>query len=456
MRQRLQDTNRQTQGTKLTAINMRGYVFAQCSGRDSYQLPVALQERRLLEVFCTDFYLKDALTSWVRSPAARARKEASGLLPDHKVKISWATVFWQQVSARCIHDKELRAYFPDSFLTRLLARTAAARDAHIMTYEPWAVSRPEGGFPGGRRQVIFHCHPHVVTEDKIYTEDRARFPEFYSTGHVTQSRWRQRTANAWRQADLVLCASSFSKQSLMAAGMEEEKIVVVPYGTSQPKAEVTNNGLRAVGGGERPEARSQRSANGGRMSVVGESLPATCKSRLATGSLRLLFVGRNPLRKGLHHLLLAWKNAARNPEDRLTIVCREKPAALLALAGAGSGVEWLNAVSNEELHRLYAEADALVVPSLCEGFGHVYLEAMAHGCPVVGTAHSVLPDIGGEEAGVFLVEAGDVDQLARLIGSCSANKEILESKRAAAGAQPARFKWENFRRQVGEAIETLL
>jgi glycosyltransferase involved in cell wall biosynthesis len=424
------------------------FVFAQCSGRDRYQLPVALHERGLLEVFCTDFYFKDAFRPWVQSSAARARKEADGLLPDSKVKISWATVFWQQVSARCIRDKELQAYFPDSFLTSLLARTAAARNAHIMTYEPWAVSRPEGGFPGGRRQVIFHCHPHVVTEDRIYAEDRARFPEFYSTGHVTQSRWRQRTANAWRQADLVICASSFTRQSLVTAGMAEDRIVVVPYGVGSRH---TADGRRQeAGGGVNQETggRRQKPEHAG-------TLPTNRNPRHATNPLHLLFVGRNPLRKGLHHLLLAWTKAERKPGDRLTIVCREKPAALVALAGAGSGVDWLDAVSNEELHRLYSEADALVVPSLCEGFGHVYLEAMAHGCPVIGTAHSSLPDIGGEEAGVFLVEVGNVDQLARLIGSCSANKGILECKRAAAGAQPARFKWEHFRRQVGESVESL-
>jgi glycosyltransferase involved in cell wall biosynthesis len=167
-----------------------------------------------------------------------------------------------------------------------------------------------------------------------------------------------------------------------------------------------------------------------------------------------LFVGRNPLRKGLHHLLLAWKHARRNPEDLLTIVCREKPAGLLALAREG-GVRWKESVSEAELHDLYAESDALVVPSLCEGFGHVYLEAMSFGCPVVGTDHSILADIGGEESGVFQVQAGDVSQLAKLISAASANRMVFGARRENAARQPQRFSWQAFRQGVGDAVRAL-
>ena len=46
------------------------------------------------------------------------------------------------------------------------------------------------------------------------------------------------------------------------------------------------------------------------------------------------------------------------------------------------------------------------MPSLVEGFGQVYLEALAEGTPILGTKNTALPDLGGEEDGVFLATAG--------------------------------------------------
>ena len=49
------------------------------------------------------------------------------------------------------------------------------------------------------------------------------------------------------------------------------------------------------------------------------------------------------------------------------------------------------------------------MPSLVEGFGQVYLEALAQGCPVLGTANTCLPDLGGEADAIFLVTPGNVE-----------------------------------------------
>jgi glycosyltransferase involved in cell wall biosynthesis len=113
-------------------------------------------------------------------------------------------------------------------------------------------------------------------------------------------------------------------------------------------------------------------------------------------------------------------------------------------------VRWLDSVSGEELDRLYAEADALVVPSLCEGFGHVYLEAMSRGCVVVGTRNSALPDIGNETRGVFTVDVGDVEGLAQVISRASADPSIFRNVREAARQRAGEFTWEKFRAGVRE------
>jgi glycosyltransferase involved in cell wall biosynthesis len=429
----------------------RGFVCGFYGARDGYEVPVALEEAGLLELLVTDFY---GSAGWLgQSGLVRAARKRTGL-PPQKVRGSLLLSCLRHLTGRCFRDEELQNHLTDSLLSRRMARAARKRDANIFAYEPYAVRRPSGGFPNGRKQIVFYYHPHVDTEDAIYRGDQQRFPEFYQARKVTDSRWRRRTADAWKQADLVVCASSFTKQSLVSAGMPEERGIVVPYGTTGLRHEARGGRSERQGA----EVRCQRSEDGGRSedreqkTESGGCLLATSNSRPATGSLRLLFVGRNPLRKGLHHLLMAWNAAQKAPGDLLTVICAAKPAELQRLAEGRQDVRWLASVSAGELGKLYAESDALVVPSLCEGFGHVYLEAMGLGCAVVGTRNSALPDIGDENQGVFTVDVGDVEGLARLISRASADALMFRGVSEVARQRSGEFTWEGFRNAVRTAV----
>jgi glycosyltransferase involved in cell wall biosynthesis len=389
------------------------FVCGQLGRRDHYQLPIALAEMGRLEKFYTDFFSRTKWQRWLIESAVLPRNRASSELDPDRVRNLWSALLLQRIAGYLIRDKEMSNHLADWWLAWNLGRLAQRGECHILTYEPYAVPRPAGGFSHARRQIVFHFHPHVDWEDAIYAKDQREFPDFYRELKITNSPFRRRTVNAWRQADLILCASSFTRDSLVAAGMPKEMCRVIPYGVKAPTA-------------------------GNRVS--------------RQGPLKLLFVGRNPLRKGLHHLLLAWREAKKRDGDRLTIVCAAPERAVRELASGQADVVWRESVSEEELTRLYRESDALVVPSLCEGFGHVYLEAMGHGCAVVGTAHSALPDLGGESEGVFLIPAGAPEKLTELIGKASADPGIFRSRLEAARKRVADFTWEKFREGVKVAV----
>jgi glycosyltransferase involved in cell wall biosynthesis len=139
----------------------------------------------------------------------------------------------------------------------------------------------------------------------------------------------------------------------------------------------------------------------------------------------------------------------------LTIVCAAKPLEIQRLVEGRDDVRWLDSLSGDELVQLYRESDALVVPSLCEGFGHVYLEAMSHGCAVVGTRNSALPDVGDEKQGVFTFKVGDLDALGRLISRASADPGVFRSCREAAKKRAGEFTWSKFRQKVATALYSL-
>ena len=122
------------------------------------------------------------------------------------------------------------------------------------------------------------------------------------------------------------------------------------------------------------------------------------------------------------------------------------------MVASTSRVELRQGVSHAELNRLYATSSLFAMPSLVEGFGQVYLEAMAQGCPVLGTANTCLPDLGGETDGIFLVTQGSVDELVAKLEYLSKILPGNESVRQRARDCSGRFPWIRFRRDLCDKL----
>jgi glycosyltransferase involved in cell wall biosynthesis len=76
---------------------------------------------------------------------------------------------------------------------------------------------------------------------------------------------------------------------------------------------------------------------------------------------------------------------------------------------------FLSSLSSEQLAACYSNCDVFALPSRGEGFGMVFLEAMAYGKPVIGGAHAGVPDIIEDGKTGFLVPHGNIDRLAQAI-----------------------------------------
>ena len=90
-------------------------------------------------------------------------------------------------------------------------------------------------------------------------------------------------------------------------------------------------------------------------------------------------------------------------DQRTTIheaISRLDPRARVVLPGYREGTA---------LRAAYAEATALVFPSLCESFGIPVVEAMAQGCPALLADSTALPEIGGDAALVLRPRIGRRD-----------------------------------------------
>src|SRR5262249_3261584 len=89
--------------------------------------------------------------------------------------------------------------------------------------------------------------------------------------------------------------------------------------------------------------------------------------------------------------------------------------------------------------------DAFVMPSRMEGFGLVFLEALAHGLPVIAGTHDAAPEVLGPDAGV-MVDTDDVQQVAEAVVHVLADAQ-LRGRRVVAGRRrlDANFRYPAFR-----------
>jgi glycosyltransferase involved in cell wall biosynthesis len=153
---------------------------------------------------------------------------------------------------------------------------------------------------------------------------------------------------------------------------------------------------------------------------------AAQRERYGLGARYALYVGNFLPHKNLPRLLRAWAAlpAPLRASHRLVLAGGDRAgqpalAALAASLGLHAHVVFAGLVADADLPAVYGGADALVQPSLEEGFGLPALEAMACGAPVIASRRGALPEVVGE-AGVLVDpedERGLADALARVLGS---------------------------------------
>lgn len=234
-----------------------------------------------------------------------------------------------------------------------------------------------------RIPLVYTCHNPMWPEERVHAQEYVvRLVEGYTM----------------RRSTAVVALNNTMKRSIVArAGVDEGKVVIVPNGVDteffQPGVPVDNVAERLGLGGRRV----------------------------------MLFVGRVTYGKGVHVLLKAFTMLAKQHPDLKLVVAGPLSErfgeegisgyaqALMAYARRllpRDSYVFTGAVDRETLRRLYSTAYVCVLPSYFEAFPMVLIEAMASGCPVIGTNTGGIPDIIVDGYNGLLFKRGDYTDLA--------------------------------------------
>lgn len=173
----------------------------------------------------------------------------------------------------------------------------------------------------------------------------------------------------------------------------------------------------------------------------------------------LIGIGRLIRQKGFDLLLRALaKCEGAGRRARLVIVGEgpERPALTAIAAELGVADRLLMPGFIADSAAWYAHGDLFVLPSRWEGFGHVIVEAMACGLPVIAFDCPYGPvDILGDGEGGILVPPEDVDALARSIDSLLGAQEARNRLAADALRVADRFSQQRIAGQYSRLIESV-
>lgn len=248
--------------------------------------------------------------------------------------------------------------------------------------------------------------PLQITEEYFNTN----FKELYNS--ELSSKRNLRRDKELETANLVICNSTYVKNTLIYAGLSESKIAVIPLGF--------------------PEVN------------IRDILPVSELRFIVSGNLSYL--------KGTHHVLRVWRNNQDLFNKHKLICIGSNSLSEEEWDNLPDNVVRMNRLSSEEYILELEKADVCILNTYSDGFGMVMSEAMAYGLAVIATDHSAAVDIIKNNSTGKVIPIGNEDALLNAMNWMINNEEDLCAMRKAAMQYASEHTWKWYRQNLPKLI----
>jgi len=250
------------------------------------------------------------------------------------------------------------------------------------------------GMLGGRPNVVT-CHDLLAVQSAL-GEIPGNLTGF--SGRIFQ-RW---ILSGLRRAQHVVCVSAQTRSELLRlSGLPAARCSVVPNALNYPYRPMASAAAR-----ERLQRLGAQAPWPFFVHVGGNQW---YKNRAGVVRFFMQLAALSPF---LHHYLIM---AGKPWPDELRTVVQD--------SGLAPRIHEWTEVANEDLRALYSTAEALLFPSLQEGFGWPIAEAQACGCVVVTSNRAPMTEVGGDAA--VYIDPDDVAGAAAVIATALADRDAL-------------------------------
>jgi glycosyltransferase involved in cell wall biosynthesis len=360
-------------------------LVAQLGPRKYYQEPILFHRWGILSRLYTDFYIgHNKVVNFLRKP------EIHGFLPNSIKKgldrydpdlggaeiIHFPNFAYRYLCAlrNAANEQTASIYlWGGKELCRRVIKSGLGNANTIYAFNSASLELFEHAKKFGVRCILDQTSADYSLSHQLILEEEQRWqgwsimPFAVSKSHLDLMRREQQEQVL---ADEIICGSDFVKQSLLAAGIESKKIKVIPLGR------LKEDNVRI-------------------------SHPTIFPIRKKGDVLKVLFVGLVSLTKGIQYLLRALQELKRE----IPFICK-----IAGTVEYSTLCEFLGRVPHSEIRELYAWADVVVLPSICEGSAMVAYEALSVGVPIITTNNAgsiVRNDLDG-----YIVPIRDVEAIA--------------------------------------------
>lgn len=116
-------------------------------------------------------------------------------------------------------------------------------------------------------------------------------------------------------------------------------------------------------------------------------------------------------------------------------------------------VNFTGRLSSEFLNKLYSGAQALLYPSLFEGFGMPIIEAFFAGTPVITSLGTAAPEVAGDAA--LLVDPTRTEEITNAMLRLANDAELVRALRMKGFERAQKFNWQHAASQIAEKLVSL-